>query len=115
MVLMSDPVFQGYSFEEEQHKDELCSMFGISKTSLQGCFKSMYGTSPANYIRREKIKYAAQLIVSEGEKSIGEIACEVGYDNASKFSAAFRSVMHECPLEFRKRNLCKNCADCDCL
>lgn len=93
--------------------DELCSMFGISKTSLQCCFKSIYGTTPASYIRSEKMKYAAQLIVSEEEKSIGEIASEIGYDNASKFSAAFRAVMNECPLEYRKRNACRSCTACD--
>ena len=93
--------------------DEICSMFGISKTSLQCCFKSIYGTTPASYIRSERMKYAAQLIVAEADKSIGEIASEIGYDNASKFSAAFRAVMNECPLEYRKRNICNLCGSCN--
>lgn len=94
--------------------DELCAMFAISKTSLQCCFKSIYGTTPASYIRSERMKYAAQLIISEADKSIGEIASEIGYDNASKFSAAFRAVMNECPLEYRKRNICNQCGSCSC-
>ncbi|MBQ6888478.1 MAG: AraC family transcriptional regulator [Lachnospiraceae bacterium] len=93
--------------------DEMCNMFSISKTSLQCCFKSIYGTTPASYIRSERMKYAAQLIVSESHKSIGEIAAEIGYDNASKFSAAFRAVMNECPLEYRRRNTCSHCIDCN--
>lgn len=84
---------------------ELCSMFGISKTSLQCCFKSIYGTTPASFIRDKRIRYAAQRIVSEPGKSIGEIASETGYDNASKFSTAFYTVMNEHPLEYRKRNI----------
>lgn len=83
---------------------ELCNMFGISKTSLQCCFKSIYGTTPANFMRDKRIRYAAQLIVSQRDKSIGEIASEVGYDNSSKFTSAFHAVMNECPLEYRKRN-----------
>ena len=80
-------------------------MFGISKTSLQCCFKSIYGTTPASFMRDKRIRYAAQLIISEEDKSIGEIATEVGYDNASKFTTAFHSVMNEHPLEYRKRNM----------
>lgn len=83
----------------------LCSMFGISKTSLQCCFKSIYGTTPASFIRDKRIRYAAQRIISEPGKSIGEIASEIGYDNASKFSAAFYTVMNEHPLEYRKRHI----------
>lgn len=86
--------------------DELCGMFGISKTSLQRCFKAVYGVTPSSYIRSEKMKYAAQLILSQPQKSITEIATEIGYDNASKFSAAFRTVMNECPLEYRRHNMC---------
>lgn len=81
----------------------LCGMFGISKTSLQGCFKSMYGMTPANFIRDRRIRHAAKLLVSRRDMSIGEIASEVGYDNASKFAAAFHAVMNEQPLEYRKK------------
>lgn len=84
---------------------ELCNMFGISKTSLQCCFKSIYGTTPASFIRDKRIRYAAQRIISEPGKSIGEIASEIGYDNASKFSTAFYTVMNEHPLEYRKRHI----------
>jgi AraC-like DNA-binding protein len=31
-----------------------------------------------------------------------DIACEVGYDNPSKFSSAFKSITGVLPLEFRK-------------
>lgn len=59
------------------------------------------------------MKYAAQLLVSKSNKSVGEIAAEIGYDNASKFSAAFRAVMNECPLEYRKRNVFRSCDNCN--
>lgn len=81
----------------------LCKMFGISKTSLQSCFKSMYGMTPANFIRDRRIRHAAKLLAARQDMSIGEVAFEVGYDNASKFAAAFHAVMNEQPLEYRKK------------
>lgn len=96
-----------YSYIQQNPTDKitvgmLCSMFGISKTSLQGCFKSMYGMTPANFIRDRRIRYAAKLLVSRQDMSIGEIASEAGYDHASKFAAAFHAVMNEQPSEYRK-------------
>ena len=89
--------------------DALCAKFGVSKTNFTKCFKAIYGQTPAKYLRNERMKYASVLLKESG-KSVGEIASMLGYDNASKFSAAFRSVMNECPLEYR-RNVC--CADAE--
>ncbi len=87
---------------------ELCSRFGISKSSLSDCFRSIYGTSPVKLVREKRIRYAAKLIREYPKKNIGDIASEVGYDNASKFSSAFREVMNELPLEYRKRNMIRS-------
>lgn len=84
--------------------DELCSKFHVAKTSFQNCFKALYGQSPAEYIRRERMTMAANLMLEEPKMTIGAIAIQVGYENPSKFAAAFRTVMHEGPLEYRKRH-----------
>lgn len=89
--------------------DLLCRKFGVSKTSLNKCFKSIYGQTPAGCLKSMRMNYAAQLILSEKGKSISEIASVFGYDNASKFSAAFRSVMGICPLEYRRQKACISC------
>lgn len=46
--------FLSQNLEKKLTVDELCGMFRISKTSLQRCFKSVYGITPASYIRSEK-------------------------------------------------------------
>lgn len=50
---------------------------------------------------------AAALDLIQTEKSVLEIAGECGYDNASKFSAAFKEIMGEAPLEYRKAHTTK--------
>lgn len=80
----------------------VCNQFNISKTSLLKCFKSMYGETPASYFRRIKMQHAANLLLTCPEKNISEIAMAIGYENASKFSAAFYNVMQQCPLAYRR-------------
>ena len=44
---------------------------------------------------------AAELLVSEPQLSICEVAETAGYENQSKFSAAFKSVMGVTPFAYR--------------
>jgi len=48
------------------------------------------------------MQYAADLLLSDRSRLIADIAQNVGYDNASKFSAAFRAVMGVTPQDYRK-------------
>lgn len=45
---------------------------------------------------------AAALLLINTELSVSEIAGRYGYDNPSKFSAAFRKIMGKSPLKYRK-------------
>ncbi len=49
------------------------------------------------------MKAAAAMLISESGINIAEISQRLGYDNASKFSAAFRDVMGTAPQNYRKR------------
>mgnify|MGYP004616900821 FL=1 len=45
---------------------------------------------------------AAELLVKRREASIAEIGGEVGYNNAGKFTEAFKRVMGLTPSEYRR-------------
>lgn len=49
---------------------------------------------------------AASLALREGNQPVAEIAASVGYENASKFSAAFKNFLGETPLEYRRQSRC---------
>lgn len=85
----------------------LSSKFHISATHLQNAFKGVYGVTIFSYIRINKMNFAA-LELTKTNKSVMEIACNYGYDNASKFASAFREVMGETPLEYRKSHRIAN-------
>lgn len=80
---------------------DLSVRFHMPLTTMKTCFKGVYGTTIYAYMRTFRIQSAAYML-KETRYSIMEIAGKVGYDNASKFSSAFRDIMGVSPLEYRK-------------
>ena len=82
---------------------ELAAEHEISLTQLKTSFKQVYGETPYVYLKRYKMHIAAKLLL-ETEQRVIEIAAAMGYQNPSKFTEAFFSVMGKRPLEYRKQN-----------
>ena len=98
-----------YIIENPFTKDtiqDLACMFGLAESSLKRCFKSIAGASIGTFIKTKRMEAAAELLVSESALSIGEIGSVAGYENQSKFSAAFKSVMG-----VTRRHIVTNIAD----
>lgn len=81
--------------------EQLSVLFDFPITSMKLCFKGIYGTSIYSYMKTYRIN-AAALMLKESEETIAAVAGRVGYDNASKFAAAFYSVIGMSPSEYRK-------------
>lgn len=79
----------------------LAARAGISPTKLKIIFRRVYGAPLFAYIRAEKMHWAAHQL-GKTNCHILDLAESCGYDNASKFSAAFRAVMGYSPQEYRK-------------
>lgn len=80
---------------------DLSEKFGIAESSLKRCFKSIAGKSIGTFIKVKRIEAAAEMLITEPHLNIGEIAYAAGYENQSKFSAAFKSVMGITPQAYR--------------
>lgn len=81
--------------------DFLAEKFQITPTRLKKCFHEVYGNSVYAYLKEARIHKASELL-KDSNLDIGTIAGMVGYDNASKFSGSFKSIMGINPNEFRK-------------
>lgn len=81
--------------------EELSAFFHINQTTLKTAFKTVFGMSIGGYMKEYRIKRAKELLY-QGELSIAEIAAAVGYENQSKFTAAFRDVTGILPRDYRK-------------
>jgi AraC-like DNA-binding protein len=80
---------------------KLTAEFGVSDTYLQKAFRSVYGMPVISFIRVQKMQSAAQVLIHTNRR-IDEIAEEFGYENESKFSAAFKKIMGDTPGVYRK-------------
>ena len=82
---------------------DLAYMFGVAESSLKRCFKSIAGASIGAFIKTKRMEVAAEMLISESTLSIGEVGSAAGYENQSKFSAAFKSVLGITPQAYRHK------------
>ena len=82
---------------------DLTRQFGISDTALQNAFRSVYGMPVISFIRAQKMQRAAQILIHT-DRTIEKIATEFGYENESKFSAAFKKIMGDPPGVYRREH-----------
>jgi len=75
----------------------------VSQTQLKNSFRNYYGESVYKYIRSRKMQMAADQL-AEGQFSVMEIAGMFGYENCSKFAAAFRGEYGVSPSSYRKQH-----------
>lgn len=82
-------------------QEELSRRFDIPMTAMKECFRSVYGEAIGTWLTNYRMSRAAELLLRSGQ-SIAEIGSSVGYDNAPKFTAAFKRVMKRTPSEYRR-------------
>ena len=80
---------------------ELSKRFDIPLTTMKQNFKTVYGDTIGTYIHSYRMQKAMWLLM-ETSQSITEVAGQVGYQNASKFSEVFRQFAGASPSEYRK-------------
>lgn len=83
---------------------ELVKEFLLPRTGFIQCFKELYGMPPATFMRVVKMKYAAKEMLNCPNMSIRNMATLMGYDNQSKFAAAFKAQWGVTPLVYKKMN-----------
>ena len=83
-------------------QEELSRRFGIPMTSMKSCFRSVYGESIGTWLAGYRMNLAAEMLLRKKDFSIAEIGGHVGYNNAGKFTVAFKKVMQLTPSEYRK-------------
>jgi AraC-like DNA-binding protein len=89
-----------------QRMDEPCSLMqlarltGLNDFKLKKGFRDLFGTTVFGYLLEERMNLARRRLL-EGEMSIAGIAAEVGYKNATHFTAAFKRFFGYLPSDVR--------------
>lgn len=85
---------------EDISVEALAALVELSPFHFSRVFKQATGMSPLQFVTRERITRAQQLI-RETSHSLIEIALDVGYTSPSHFAQVFRRVVGMKPTEFR--------------
>jgi AraC-like DNA-binding protein len=81
---------------------ELAGLAGMSVSNFFRHFKAATGTSPIDWLKRERINQAKRRLI-ETDDSIAKIAEETGYYDQFYFSRDFKRVTLVAPSEYRQR------------
>ena len=85
---------------EEISVETLAELVELSPFHFSRVFKQATGMSPLQFVTRQRITRAQQLI-RETSRTLIEVALEVGYTSPSHFAKVFRRVTGVTPTEFR--------------
>ena len=81
--------------------DELAEKFGIAKTTMKRCYKTLYGKTLYADLKHLRFTKAAEAL-RDSPATITDIAFRCGYASTAKFSDAFKKIYHLSPSEYRK-------------
>ena len=89
-------------WRNHQEVRELALQCGISMSHYTNLFRQQTGFSPIDFVLRQRIQRAAQLLVDTRD-SIASIAAVAGFEDSFYFSRCFRKIMGDSPRDFRKK------------
>lgn len=93
--------FMDENFAQDITLAQIAEISGVSIQHFCRCFKERMGMRPAEYLARRRIAQSKQLLLNT-DKSISDIAEQVGYHGATYFGMVFRKYEGMTPGEFRK-------------
>ena len=89
-------------FHQSLRVSELAQLANMSESHFSRQFKAAIGTSPIDWLRRERINQAKRRLI-ESDDAVKEIARQVGYSDQFFFSKDFKKMTTLTPTQFREQ------------
>lgn len=81
--------------------EELARQSGYTSYYFSRIFKEITGSTPLDYIRRERIEKAKELLLRPGIK-VADVPELAGYNNASSFYSVFKKIVGMTPASYQE-------------
>lgn len=88
-------------YNEDIAINDLAERFTMSPNYFSSVFKKETGQTTLNYIKELRLKKAKEYLVGS-EKSVVDIAKEVGYEDSQYFFKVFKKATGQTPMQYRK-------------
>ena len=82
--------------------EELAYLSGRSLSSFKRDFQSIYGETPAKWIREKRLSKARQ-VLQASQMSIADVAYSLGFENPTHFSRIFKQQYGISPSSLANR------------
>jgi len=89
-------------YAELLKRQQIAQAVGVSERYLSGIFKQEMGISPWEVLNRFRIQRAIELLKNT-DKSITEIAMQVGFNDSSYFGRVFQKQVGVSPTKYRSQ------------
>jgi YesN/AraC family two-component response regulator len=83
--------------------EEICNKFFVNRQKLHALFKKHFNDSAKHFILTQRLNKAKELLLHD-DKSVEQIAYEVGFVNYNYFIRIFRSTVGVPPLQYKKQH-----------
>jgi AraC family transcriptional regulator len=80
--------------------NEMAGVVGLGASHFRTVFRATFGQSPSRYLHERRIEKAKTLLL-DPNRTIVDIALEVGYSSHGHFTTVFRKVTGTTPSRFR--------------
>lgn len=90
------------NIEELLTIDELSEITGLSQSRFKHKFREHIGSSPIDYINRQKVEKAKEMILEA--VSMKDVGYQLGYSSPAYFSHVFKKYTRMTPMEYRKKS-----------
>jgi AraC family transcriptional regulator len=89
------------NLDQDLKLGEIAAVVNMSQYYFARMFKQHIGLAPHQYVVRQRMKKAKQLLGANNQLSITEVAYRVGFSNQSYFTAQFRKATGTTPKGYR--------------
>ncbi len=88
-------------YAESITRNDIAQNISISEDYLTFCFRQEFGKTPVSYLQHYRINQA-KILLKDTERSITDIAHDVGFSDPGYFSRVFQHISGMTPNQFRK-------------
>lgn len=99
---VQDYIEKGYW--EKMSVEQLAEVAGFSRYHFNRIFRSILGESPAQYVNRIRLEHSLFWLAYRKDRTLTEIALELGFADSAVFSRAFKQAYGMSPLTYRKKH-----------